>query len=122
MNFALLVVDEEATGTADLKKEFKSAKLPQMRFYPNLKKGTDKRVSSFEIMLPKDADEGEVREAVLEEIQSGYSTDVKNVDEKVYYSVGASNSRDGKITILYMYDGDVGIEFTYKALSADPYL
>ena len=122
VNFALLVVDDEATNAADLKREFKSSKLPQFRFYPNLKTGTDKRVSSFEIMLPKNGSEDEVRETILEEIQEGYSSDVKNVDEKVYYSIGAQNSRDGKITILYMYDGAIGMEFAYKALSADPYL
>jgi len=62
-----------------------------------------------------------VREAVLEEIHTNYVTDVKDVSEKVYYSIGAQNSRDGKITVLYIYE-DGGVDFTFKALSTDPYL
>ena len=119
MNIALLVVDE--TANADLKREFKSSKLPQFRFYPNLKTGQDKRSASFEIVYPKGGSVDEVREAVLEEVHSNYETDVKDVSEKVYYSIGAQNSRDGKITVLYIYEGG-GVDFTYKALSADPYL
>lgn len=47
---------------------------------------------------------------------------MKDVTEKVYYSLGGQNARDGKITVLYMYDGDVGMEFAYRAVSADPWL
>ena len=119
MNIALLVVDE--TANADLKREFKSSKLPQFRFYPNLKTGQDKRSASFEIVYPKSGSLDEVREAILEEVHSNYETDVKDVTEKVYYSIGAQNSRDGKITVLYIYE-DGGVDFTYKALSTDPYL
>ena len=119
MNIALLVVDE--TSSADIKREFKSSKLPQFRFYPNLKTGQEKRTDSFEIVYPKGGDIDEVREAVLEEIHTNYVTDVKDVSEKVYYSIGAQNSRDGKITVLYIYE-DGGVDFTFKALSTDPYL
>lgn len=118
-NVALLVVDEDSS--ADLKREFKSTKLPQFRFYPNLKTGQDKRSSSFEIVIPKNAEISEVKAAVLEEIHSNYETDVKDVSEKVYYSIGAQNSRDGKVTVCYMYE-EGGVDFTFKALSSDPYL
>ena len=57
----------------------------------------------------------------MEEVQSNFETDVKDVSEKVYYSIGAQNSRDGKVTVLYMYE-DGGVDFTFKALSTDPYL
>lgn len=73
-------------------------------------------------MLPKNGDAEEVREAVLEEIHSNYETNVNNVSEKVYYQVGAQNSRDGIITVLYIYEGGESVDFTYKALSMDPYL
>jgi len=62
----------------------------------------------------------EVKETVLEELMNGYTTDVKDVSEKVYYSLGAQNSRDGKVTILYMYEGGNQVDFTYKAVSSDP--
>lgn len=92
------------------------------RFYPNVKTGAEKKSDSFEIMLPKTEDPEEVKEAVMEEISSNFVTDVKDVTEKVYYSVGAQNSRDGKITVLYMYEGGSQVDFAYKALSMDPYL
>lgn len=43
------------------------------------------------------------------------------MSEKVYYSLAAANARDGKITIVYLYDG-TGVDFTFKALSADPWM
>lgn len=89
MNIALMVVDDLAESSQDLKREFKSAKLPMIRFYPNVKTGADKKNASFEIMLPKTEDAAEVKEAVMEEIFSNFVTDVKDVTEKVYYSVGA---------------------------------
>jgi len=52
----LLVVEDVAESNADLKREFKTAKLPQLRFYPNIKTGQDKRSASFEIILPKTDD------------------------------------------------------------------
>lgn len=114
-----MTIDEDQT--ADLKREFKSSKLPQFRFYPNLKTGQEKRAASFEIVYPKNGDIGEVREAVLEEIFSNYESDVKDVSEKVYYSLGGANSKDGKVTVCYMYE-EGSVDFTYKALSTDPYL
>ena len=114
-----MTIDEDQT--ADLKREFKSSKLPQFRFYPNLKTGQEKRAASFEIIYPKNGDIAEVREAVLEEIFSNYATDVKDVSEKVYYSLGGANSKDGKVTVVYMYE-EGSVDFVYKALSTDPYL
>ena len=119
VNVALLVVDENSS--ADLKREFKSTKTPQFRFYPNLKTGQEKRSASFEIVYPKNGEIKDVKAAVIEEVHSNYESDVKDVSEKVYYSMGAQNSRDGKITVCYMYE-EGGVDFTYKALSADPYL
>lgn len=121
LNVCLLVIEDVAKSSADLKKEFKTTKLPQFRFYPNIKTGQDKKSASFEIVLPKTDDIKIIRETVLEEVKSSYTTDVKDVTEKVYYSSGHQNSKDGKITILYMYDGG-GVDFTYKAISADPWL
>ena len=121
MQIAVLVVEDPAQSSADLKREFKSSKLPQFRFYPNLKKGEEKRSASFEIILPKSDDPAVIGETLLEELVSNYETDVKDVTEKVYYSLGAQNSRDGKITVLYLYE-DEPVQFAYKALSSDPYL
>ena len=59
--------------------------------------------------------------AIMEEVTSNYASDVKDVSEKVYYSLGGSNSRDGKLSVLYMYE-EGGVAFAYRALSADPYL
>jgi len=87
MKIALMVVDE--SQNADLKREFKSSKVPQWRFYPNLKTGQDKRAASYEIVGPKGGAPEEVWEAVTEEIHSNYETDVKDVSEKVYWSMGA---------------------------------
>ena len=39
MQVAVLIVDDVAEMSADLKSELKSAKLPQFRFYPNVKTG-----------------------------------------------------------------------------------
>ena len=122
MNVALLVSDGSEAATAELKREFKSSKVPQFRFYPNLKTGSDKRAASFEIIFPKAGETDEVYQAVMEEIRTNYETDVMDVSEKVYYSLGAQNSRDGKVTVLYMYEDDSGVNFTYKALSTDPHL
>lgn len=71
--------------------------------------------------MPSNGDMAAVKETVLEEIENAFTSDVKDVSEKVYYSLGAQNSRDGKITVLYMYD-DEKVDFTYKAVSADPFL
>jgi hypothetical protein len=35
MNFGVFVVEDAQAVSNDLKKEFKSTKLPQFRFYPN---------------------------------------------------------------------------------------
>lgn len=121
LNVNLLVVEDVAGSSADLKREFKSSKLPQFRFYPNNKTGSDKRNDSYELMLPKSSEVGEVKEAILEEIMSNYETDVKDVSEKVYYSLAAQNARDGIISVAYLYDGS-GVDFTFKAVSADPWM
>jgi len=73
-------------------------------------------------MFSKKADINEVKETVLEEVMDGYTTDVKDVSEKVYYSLGAQNSKDGIVTVLFMYAGGTQIDFTYKAVSSDPFL
>ena len=39
MNIALYVIEDMQKSTDDLKREFKTAKLPHMRFYPNEKTG-----------------------------------------------------------------------------------
>lgn len=121
LRIAVLVVDDVAEMSADLKREFKSAKLPQFRFYPNEKTGQDKRQSSFEIMFNKSDDIEEIKERLLNEIKENLVTDVKDVSEKVYYSLGASNAKDGKVSVLYMYE-DEEVSLTYKALSVDPHL
>ena len=64
------MIEDVSAASADLKKEFKSAKLPQFRFYPNLKTGAEKKDKSFEIILPKSGDEAEVRETVIEELRT----------------------------------------------------
>ena len=124
LNIALYVVDDAQESGSDLKKQFKSARVPQFRFYPNGKTDEDKKNASFEIMLPKTNDIEEIKESVLEEIQSNFVSDVKDVSEKVYYSLSGSNARDGIITVLYMYDSteDQKVAFEFKAVSADPYL
>jgi hypothetical protein len=124
VNIAMLVIDDLEASSADLKKEFKSTKLPQFRFYPNLKTGQDKRIAAHEIMVRKNAEVSEALATVTEEMKAHYVTDVKEVSEKVYWSLSAANARDNKITILYMYDGQEqdGVEFAFKALSSDPYL
>lgn len=116
------MVEDVAEVSADLKREFKTNKLPQFRFYPNIKTGQDKRNGSFEIVIPSGGDTEAVKETVLEELKSSLTTDVKDISEKVYYSLGGANSRDGKVTVLYMYEGGEEVDFTYKAISADPYL
>lgn len=88
INVGLLVVDDVNEVTADLKKEFKSSKLPQIRYYPNLKTDTEKRGASFEIVTPKAGDHDSVKEAIMEELLSNFVSDVKDVSEQVYYSVG----------------------------------
>ena len=89
MNFGLFVVDDVDAVSADLKKEFKTTKLPQFRFYPNTKKGDNKRKASFEVVIPKTKDMDKIQETILDEIKSNYVSDVKNVSEKVYHSLGA---------------------------------
>ena len=120
MNFGLFVIDDVEASSSDLKKEFKSTKLPQFRSYPNGKEGEEKRKASFEIMIPKGKDMEKIQQTVLEEVIDAYDSDVKNVDEKTYYSLGGQNSRDGKVTILLMYEGY--IPFAYRALAANPFL
>ena len=87
MNIGLFVIEDLQKSSNDLKREFKSTKLPHIRFYPNQKTGEDKRSSSFEIVLPKTDDVDEVKETILEEIHSNFASDVKDVSEKVYYSL-----------------------------------
>jgi hypothetical protein len=55
MNFGLWVIDDVDGKSAELKKELKTTKLPQFRFYPNMVKGAEKREKSFEIYVPKKA-------------------------------------------------------------------
>ena len=121
LNVALLVIDDLSAANADLKREFKSAKIPQFRFYPNLKTGQEKKDKSFEIMIAKNGDVEDVKETVFTELYENFETDVKDVSEKVYYQIGGANSRDGKITVVYMYASG-SVDFTFKALSAEPYL
>ena len=122
MQVAVLIVDDVAEMSADLKSEFKSAKLPQFRFYPNVKTGQDKKQASFEIVTSKSDDLEVVKERLMDEIKDNMVTDVKDVSEKVYYQLGAQNARDGKITATYLYDGDDTVSFAFKVLSADPNL
>ena len=121
INFGLYVVEDIDAASADLKKEFKTTKLPQFRFYPNIKKGDDKRKASFEIVFPKTKDMDKIRETVLDEIKGNFISDVKNVSEKVYHSLGAQNSKDGKVTVLLMYEGGTDINFEYQGVAASPY-
>lgn len=64
------MIEDVAESSADLKREFKSSKLPQFRFYPNNKTGQEKKAGSFEIIVPKTDDLAEIREAIFEEISS----------------------------------------------------
>ncbi len=73
-------------------------------------------------MTPKTDDLDEIKERLMEEIQDSLVTDVKDVSEKVYYSLAAANAKEGKTTVCYLYDDSDGVNFTFKALSADPYL
>ena len=68
MNIALYVIEDMQKSTDDLRREFKTAKLPHMRFYPNEKTGEEKRNGSFEVILPKTDDIETIKEAVIEEI------------------------------------------------------
>ena len=122
MNIALFVIDDVQKSTTDLKREFKSAKLPHIRFYPNEKTGDEKRDASFEIVLPRTGDIDAVRETIIDEIHSNFVSDVKDVSEKVYYSMAGQNARDGIVTVLYYYDDEDGVDFKFRAVSADPYL
>jgi len=81
MNFGLFVVEDVQESSSDLKKEFKTTKLPHFRFYPNQKTDSEKRTASFEVMIPKSKDPEEIKEAIDEEIQSNLVTDVKDVSE-----------------------------------------
>ena len=89
INVGLYVVEDVAEVSADLKREFKTNKLPLFRFYPNLKTGEDKRNASFNIVLPSSGEIDDVKETVLEEVKNNFSSDVKDVSEKVYYSIGS---------------------------------
>lgn len=70
-------------------------------------------------MLPKLADASEIKETVMEEVISNYETDVKDVSDQIYYQLGGANAREGKITVLYMYENE-SVDFVYKAVSMDP--
>ena len=85
MNFGLWVVETVDEKSAELQKEFKTTKLPQFRFYPNMVKGAEKREKSFEIYVPKKGSTEKVTSRVRDEIVDNFVHDVKNVDEKVYH-------------------------------------
>lgn len=55
INIGMYVVDDIQASNSDLKKEFKSTKLPIFRYYPNQKEGEAKRSASFNIVLPSEA-------------------------------------------------------------------
>ena len=120
MNFGLFVIDDVESASSDLKREFKSTKLPLFRSYPNGKEGDEKRKASFEIIIPKNKAMEKIQEVVLDEVIEAFDSDVKNVDEKAYHSLGSANSKDGKVTVLLMYEGY--IPFAYRGLAAHPFL
>ena len=76
INIAMYVVDDLQASSSDLKKEFKSTKLPLFRYYPNMKIGEDKRTASFNIVLPSEAFDAEfegpmsiaIKDVIIEEI------------------------------------------------------
>ena len=47
---------------------------------------------------------------------------MKDVTEKIYYSLANENARTGKVVVNYIYDDENGVDFTYKAVSTDPIL
>ena len=132
INLAMYAVDDVQASSSDLKKEFKSTKLPLFRYYNNQKTGEDKRASSFNIVLPSEAFNAEfegpmgsaIKEAILREVHDTYITDVKEVSEKVYNQLAGPAAREGKVVVNYIYDGEDerGVDFTYKAVTTDPIL
>lgn len=89
----MYVVDDVQASSSDLKKEFKSTKLPIFRYYPNMKEDEAKRSASFSIVLPSEAYNSEfespmkeaIKNQIIQEVQDNYVSDVKEVTEKVYY-------------------------------------
>lgn len=47
---------------------------------------------------------------------------MKEVTEKVYYTLSGPQAREGKVVVNYIYDDENGVDFTYKAVSTDPIL
>ena len=68
INVCMLVVEDSNAVNAELKAEFKSTKLPLVRFYPHLKTGEEKKKESFEIILPKGASSDEAKEVIKNEV------------------------------------------------------
>ena len=126
----MYVVDDVQASSSDLKKEFKSTKLPLFRYYPNQKTKEEKRAASFNIVLPSEAFKAEfegpmaaaIKEAVVREIEDNYVSDVKEVSEKVYQSLAGGSAKEGKVVVNYIYNDENGVDFTYKAVSTEPVL
>ena len=126
----MYVVDDAQASSSELKTEFKSTKLPLFRYYPNQKEGEAKRQASFNIVMPSEAYDTEFQqqmsaaifESISQEIKDNYVSDVKDVTEKIYYSLANENARTGKVVVNYIYDDENGVDFTYKAVSTDPIL
>ena len=70
INVGMYVVDDIQASSSELKKEFKSTKLPIFRYYPNLKKDDAKKSASHNIVLPSEAYDSEFEEAMKEAIKS----------------------------------------------------
>ena len=68
INVCVLVVEDTNAVNAELKAEFKSSKLPQMRFYPVNKMDQEKKKESFEIILPKGASTEKAKEVIVNEV------------------------------------------------------
>lgn len=66
----MYVVDDIQESSSDLKKEFKSTKLPVFRYYPNMKEDEAKRSASFNIVLPSEAYESEFESQMKEAIKN----------------------------------------------------
>ena len=60
LKVCLYVVDDEQAANPVLMRELKSSKLPQFRFYPNEKTGSEKLEASYPITIPS-GDHNEVR-------------------------------------------------------------
>ena len=68
INVCILAVDDTQVVNAELKREFKTNKLPLIRFYPINKTGDEKKKDSFEIILPEKATIDKVKEIIVSEI------------------------------------------------------